>query len=151
MFKHLLVPLDGSAFAEKALDYALSLASHYQSKVTLFHVLPPGREDWEAEMRAEVTNIINHIREQEKCEICDYLRAKEAEIQAQGIEVDAVVVSRPSVPEAILKTAEEEDVDTIVMSTHGLTGIQRWLLGSVAERVSRHASVPVLLIRSQEE
>lgn len=148
MFSHILVPLDGSGFAEKALDYALSLAGHYGSKISLLQVLAPGGYEWEGEMRAELPDAEEKIQQVEAGEATLYLREKERELRAQGYAVTAVIVRGRGVPAAILDAVESEKADAIVMTTHGLTGIQRWMLGSVAERVSRHAQVPVLLVRA---
>lgn len=151
MFKHLLVPLDGSSFAEGALDYALSLAGQYDAKLTLLQVLPPSQWQWEAEMRAELPHLQEEIQAAETGDATAYLRQQEASLSARGYNVTALVIRGRGIPDAILDTAEEEDIDTIVMSTHGLTGVRRWMLGSVASRVVRHATVPVLLVRCQPD
>lgn len=148
MFSHILVPLDGSEFAERALDYALSLASHYGSKISLLQVLPPGSYEWEGEMRAELPDAEDKIHQVETGEATLYLKEKEQALRTQGYNVTAVIVRGRAVPAAILDTVDSENADAIVMTTHGLTGIQRWMIGSVAERVSRHAQVPLLLVRA---
>lgn len=150
MFQHLLIPLDGSSFAEKALPYALSLADNYSSQLTLLRVLPPGRWEWEGEMRAELPEGSERVHEVEQSEAELYVAAQKDTLAAQGYTVTGLVVRGRNVAEAILDTAEAEGVDTIVMTTHGLTGLQRWMMGSVAERVSRHALVPVLLVRTEK-
>lgn len=150
MFKRLLVPLDGSTLAEKALDYAISLAQHYGARLDLLEVVPIAVWEWEGEMRAERPEMVDQVQEKETTEASDYLRRKEADVQAQGLAVNAYVVRGQSIAEAIIDTCEELECDVIVMSTHGLTGLQRWLIGSVAERVVRHATVPVFLIRTQQ-
>ena len=151
MFKHLLVPLDGSTFAESALEYALSLADQYGSDLTLLQVLPPGQYHWEAEMRAELPHLQEEIQTAETGDAAHYLHQKEDDLRARGYTVTALVIRGQGVPDAILDAAEEEQIDTIVMSTHGLTGVRRWLLGSVASRVVRHATVPVLLVRNNRD
>lgn len=150
MFQHLLVPLDGSDFAEHALTYALSLARQYGSQITLLRVLPPGRWEWEGEMRAELPDGGDRVHEVERSQAELYLEEKKNELDARGVEVTAILIPGRGVAEAILDTAVAEDADTIIIATHGLTGIQRWMIGSVAERVMRHAPVPVLLIRASD-
>jgi nucleotide-binding universal stress UspA family protein len=66
-----------------------------------------------------------------------------------GIPVELVIEEKPAA-ETILTAAEQKNADLIVMATHGCTGVQRWLLGSVAEKVVRVASRPVLAVRSRE-
>lgn len=147
MFKHLLVPLDGSEFAENALAYATSLADNYQSKITLVQVLPPGKYEWKAEMKAELPNAEDKIQRVEASSATLYLETKERELTASGYDVSGLIMPGKGVADAILKAAESEKADTIIMTTHGLKGIQRLMLGSVAERVSRHAPIPILLVR----
>ena len=149
MFHHLLVPLDGSHFAEGALAYAVSLAQSYGSKITLVRVLPPGAYDWEAEMRAEVPHMEASVQHGERDDAVAYLKQQEAALRALDLDVAALILKNRAVAEAILSAAEQESADTIVMCSHGIIGVQRFLLGSVAERVVRHATIDVLLIRPQ--
>lgn len=151
MFKQLLVPLDGSTFAEGALTYAVSLADAYGSRVTLLRVLPPGAFEWEAEMRAEVPELAGAVKQSESDEAADYLREREERLAARGIDVTAVMMKGRAVAESILQTADEVSADTIIICSHGLTGVQRWLMGSVAERVVRHAEINVVLIRPKQD
>ncbi len=149
MFDHLLVPLDGSPFAEKALPYALKIADKCGSKITLVQVLSPDKWEWEAEMRAELPNSEERVHQYETSEAAAYLKEKERELSAQGYQVTALLIRDRAVDKAIVETAKAEHVDTIIMTTHGLTGLQRRLLGSVAEKVMQRAPTPVLLIRVQ--
>ena len=147
MFKHILIPLDGSPFAEKALAYGISLAQKYGGEVTLLQVLPPA---WKAEMKAEIPQGEGLTQEVKTAVATDYLTATEEKLrQHNDCNINALIVRGSSIAECIIEAAEAEHIDSIVMSTHGLTGITRWMLGSVAERVVRHASVPVLLVRTQ--
>ena len=144
MFTHLLVPLDGSKFGEKALEYALSLAQNYGSKITLLHIV---HDQWEGEMRAESPQLNELTQQKDANHSYIYLNAKEKELQEQGYHVDAIIKSGEAVDKVILTMAKNEDVDTIVMSSHGFTGVKRLMFGNVAEKVVSKASVPVLLIR----
>lgn len=149
MFQHLLIPLDGSHRAEEALPYAAALAERFSSRLTLLQVIGPVL--WEAEMRAELPDAEAQLQQRELDSATSYLRQKEAELAGQGLAVNALVLSHASVPDAILATAVNEGADAIVMCTHGLSGLRRLLLGSVAEQVMRRSTVPVVLIRSQRE
>lgn len=148
MFQHLLIPLDGSPRAEAALPYALSLAEHYAGRLTLLQVIVP---PFEAEMQAELPGVADEVLDRERRIAVDYLRQKEMELAGRGLRVAAVTLSHPFIPDAILAAIASEGADTIVMSTHGFTGLSRLVLGSVAEQVVRHASVPVILIRTPTE
>lgn len=149
MFQHLLIPLDGSPRAEEALPYALALAERFNATLTLLQVAGPAT--WEAEMRAELPDAAAQLQHRELDSITAYLRRKEDELASQGFTVSALAVHDTSIPDAILAAAASEGADTIVMCTHGLTGLRRLLLGSVAEQVVRRSPVPVVLIRSQRE
>jgi len=148
MFKHLLVPLDSSQFAENALEYALSLAQHYDSQITLLHVVA---QEWEAEMRAELPNIEDIAEGTETRSAVTYLSAKEKELKEKGYNVVALVQKGEPVSRTILDTAKSEGADIIVMSSHGFTGLKRLMFGNVAEKVIQHAQIPVLLIRPSEK
>ena len=148
MFKHLLVPLDSSQFAENALEHALSLAQHYDSQITLLHVVA---QEWEAEMRAELPNIEEIAEGTEAGDAVTYLSAKEKELKEKGYNVVALVQKGEPVSQTILDTAKSEGADTIVMSSHGFTGLKRLMFGNVAEKVIKNAQIPVLLIRPSVE
>jgi nucleotide-binding universal stress UspA family protein len=148
MFQHLLIPLDGSPQAEAALPYALSLAEHYGAQLTLLQVVAPSVE---AEMQAELPGIEAQVIDRERRIAAGYLRQKETELAARGLRVAAVTLSHPSIPDAILAAVADVGAEAVVMSTHGLTGLSRLVLGSVAEQVVRRANVPVVLIRSRKE
>lgn len=149
MFQHLLIPLDGSPRAEEALPYAEALAKRFDSRLTLLQVIGP--ELWEAEMRAELVEGSAQLQHRELDSAAAYLRRKQDELTGQGFAVSALAVSAASISDAILAAVASEGADTIVMSTHGLTGLSRLVLGSVAEQVVRRASVPVVLIRNPTE
>ncbi|MCP4359203.1 MAG: universal stress protein [Chloroflexi bacterium] len=148
MFQNLLVPLDGSQFGELALTYALSLAQKYAAHIILLHVVP---SIWEAEMRAEVPESEDIALEIETEDATDYLHQKEALLRNDGFQVTAVILKGEPVHIMILKAIETENADTIIMSTHGFTGVRRLMFGNIAEKVINKATVPVLLIRPPEK
>lgn len=148
MFSHLLIPLDGSPFSEAALPYALSLAQKYNSELTLMQVIMPPQ--WMPMLEAETPELVDKIRTVNEQKAVNYLNNKVEELRSQGYQVHAEIRQNEPVAEAILEVAAMEHIDGIVMSTHGRSGIDRWVFGSVAERVVHHATVPVLLIRAQQ-
>lgn len=148
MFSHLLIPLDGSSFSEAALPYALSLAQKYNSELTLMQVIMPPQ--WMSMLEAETPEMVDKIRAVNEQKAVNYLNNKVEELRTQGFKVNAEIRQNEPVAEAILEVAAMEHIDGIVMSTHGRSGIDRWVFGSVAERVVHHATVPVLLIRAQQ-
>ncbi len=144
MFNKLLVPLDGSPFGELTLDYARSLAEQYGSHILLLHVVA---SDWEGEMRAEMPSVEGDTQAQGLQDATTYLEEKEQSLRGEGFMVTAVTRKGEPVHELILDTAVAQNADTIIMSTHGFTGLKRLMFGNVAEKVISRATVPVLLIR----
>ncbi|MCB8945606.1 MAG: universal stress protein [Ardenticatenaceae bacterium] len=150
MFKHILVPLDGSYLAEAAIPAALELASRFDSKVSLLRVTrtPYVASGLDGSAYAE---LIVTLRQQEYDEADEYLKMMQRNLRQQNYMVETYVREGEPVAELILDVAQEGGVDTIVMSTHGRGGVSRWVFGSVADRVLRHADIPVVLIRAKED
>jgi nucleotide-binding universal stress UspA family protein len=145
MYKRILVPLDGSRLAEQALPHASIHAAQFGAKIQLIKVLGPLQEPSMAG-RGAVRNA-----EAATAQLAhDYLEGIATGLREQGLMAQAIVTEgRPYVE--IIRFAEEKEIDLIVMSTRGHSGLSRWLLGSVADRVVRGATVPLLLVQAQEE
>lgn len=146
MFKHILVPLDGSGFAEAALPYALELAAQFDSDITLLRVVSPPRAG-EGALSPESANFMIRVRDDLYREAIDYLQQQKGSLRQQNYRVHYQVAESEDVAVEILSAVKGADADTVVMSTHGRGGLGRWLFGSVATRVLQSAHVPVLLIR----
>lgn len=145
MYRRILVPLDGSALAEQALPRAVAQAEKFGAEIVLLKVLQP---------LSELTfSAPSTVRAAEKASaqlVRDYLDGVAARIREQDIPVQvALVEGKPYVE--IIRFAEENGMDLIVISTRGQSGWSRWLLGSVADRVVRGATVPVLLVQCHQE
>jgi nucleotide-binding universal stress UspA family protein len=126
--KTLLVPLDGSPLAERALPYAAALAARAAVRIVLVRVAPPGAGDTEAEDRA-------------------YLSDAAARLAGPGAAVETIVATGEAVA-AIAETARAVSADLLVMATHGRGGLGRWVYGSVAEGLLARLSLPILLVRA---
>ena len=151
MFKHLLLPLDGSRLAEMALPLAQSLAAQFGSKLTLLQVVSlPYAVGLGHDASGEFSNL-NSLNQDMKIEATRYLNAQKEAVAQAGIAVEVKIVMGKSPAEAILAANDELGIDTVVMSTHGRSGVMRWVFGSVADKVLRHARVPVLLVRVPAE
>jgi nucleotide-binding universal stress UspA family protein len=144
MFKKILVPLDGSKLAAKILPRVEELAKLVDAHVTLISV---SSEATDVAGMASPEIFKEAARHGAKaCEM--YLEATVKELQGRGIKVDSVCLE--GVPaRAIVKYAQENPVDLIALATHG-KGEVAWVLGSTAEKVLSHATVPVLLWRVME-
>ncbi|NUQ37497.1 MAG: universal stress protein [Caldilineales bacterium] len=151
MFSKILVPLDGSPLAERALPYAISLAQKYGAEIHLLQVIATPAWSWQGEMVAESPELIEMVKQRELTRAAAYLSDQEQAIQAQGIKAAAFAVQSQLIDQAIIDVCVQEGCDAIVMSTHGLTGLSRLFLGSVAERVVRQSTAPVLLIRASRD
>lgn len=143
MIDQILVPLDGSDLAAQALPHAAIQAHRFEAQILLLRVveLVPS-----SGTRRAATNEIFAL--QENAEF--YLEGVAETLEAEGLEVKAYTRSGPPA-ESIITFAEAEDVDLIAMSTHGRSGIGRWVYGSVADKVLRGANAPVFLIRAAED
>lgn len=143
MYKRILVPLDGSELAEQALSHAVVQAQQFGAEIVVFKVLgqlpEPSMAGRSVVKTAETLSAELAV---------EYLDSVVAELCEKGIEAgSATAEGRPYVE--IIRYAEENSVDLIVMSTRGYSGLSRWLLGSVTDRVVRGSTVPVLLVQAQ--
>lgn len=145
MYATILVPLDGSELSEKAIPHARDLALKYGAEVTLLRATAlPDRVYALPDLTAAA--YMERYRESEHETIREYLQTWKEHLEASGL-VCHVVHRLDDAASAIVDQAEIEDIDLIVMSTHGRGGIDRWVHGSVASKVLRHAPCPLLLIR----
>jgi len=144
LFRHILVPLDGSALAEETLPIAQTLASLSEARLTLLQVIVPQRA---IARPAPVTRVnTRHLTERE-AEAAQYLTAVRDRLRTSGPCAETVTVVAEQPAWAILEYAVEHDVDLIAMATHGFGGVKRFMLGSVADKVLRGAPIPVLLTK----
>ncbi|MCL4868664.1 MAG: universal stress protein [Anaerolineae bacterium] len=149
MFQKLLVPLDGSELAEKAIAAATELAQRFSSQIMLLRVVEAPI------LRSQRYNIsfaemLNTLRQSELKEAERYLQQVQSSLHGQGIKAQMVIAEGEPVAEQILQQVEKLGADTIVMCTRGQSGLRRWVYGSVADRVLRYAEVPVVLVRGRE-
>ena len=152
MLKRILVPLDGSLLAEKALRVAERIARATNGSIVLLRVIgvattytPYVYGSDMAQSPQLAQDLIDMEQENAEKYLAEIARAD----LLGGIQVDTTIIPG-SAGISILDTAKEESVNVIVMSSHGETGFERFALGSVAQYVSRHSSVPVLVLHGDE-
>jgi nucleotide-binding universal stress UspA family protein len=126
MYKRVMVTLDGSDLAQTALPHALDLCRSLGATLVLLHVRDTRHGSPEAARR-----------------FLDFTRRQHAN---NGVTIETLVREGP-VAEAIVRVAEEQQIDLITMATHGRSGLRRAVYGSVAEQVLRSSTKPVLLVR----
>lgn len=149
MFKRILVPLDGSELAEKALPYAEALAQKFEAELILVRVLQLLLEAIPAGL---YTGAAFHQQTvQDKQEAATYLNEVATQARKAGVlPLRRVVLDGPVISNAITELAGEEKVDLIVMCTHGRSGLSRLMFGSVAGQVLHDAPCPVFLVKAKE-
>ena len=146
MYRHILVTLDGSDLAERALQPAFLFAEKFGAEVTLLRVMPADEDIVALAGSGPQSLKLNDLREaRERAESEAYLRAIQSQWQATGVRV-STQVAFGAAPELIVHVADQINADLIVMSTHGRSGLSRFLYGSVAEAVLRGTQLPLLLI-----
>ena len=148
MFTRILIPVDGSPLAEQAIQPAMKLAHQFDCDVVLVRIatsLAAQLSGFAAGL-PDAGNLYLAMVQQAHNDAANYLASLQDTLQYARIKTQFQVVDGGQVAEEILNIAEGQQCDLIVMGTHGRSGVRRWLLGSVAERVLRHASIPVLLV-----
>lgn len=145
MFKKILVPLDGSRLAECALHAAAVIARAHRAELILLHV-PFVREMYPTSVAGYEALVPDYEYEEPRDAVQEYLQLLQMRLQTDTLHV-RVLVEDGDEASVILETVAAEAVDLIVMTTHGRTGLTRWVLGSVTERVLRDAPCSVLMLR----
>jgi nucleotide-binding universal stress UspA family protein len=141
MYKRILVPLDGSELAKKALDHAEKLAETFGAEIILLQVVPFMPIYGAPEL---MTPFIVDEKQKEVAE--RYLTNLSEELKKRGFKATATVKTGQQVAVEIIDFVKESGIDLIVMCTHGRSGITRWVLGSVAHKVLTRAETPILLV-----
>ncbi|EKQ55763.1 MAG: universal stress protein UspA-like protein [Methanobacterium sp. Maddingley MBC34] len=147
MYQKILLPTDGSKFAEKAAEHAIWIASKSGAEIIVLNVI-----ETSSLVGLPAEDLIVRIKEMLKEEgrrslerISEMVTEEEKELKIEDIQI-TLKTEEGSPADAILKTVEKEDVDLVVMGTSGKHGLDRFLLGSVTEKVVRSAKCPVLAV-----
>jgi nucleotide-binding universal stress UspA family protein len=161
MYKRIVVPLDGSDLSMQVMPYACLVAKSTGARITLLEVLEPVEQPTAA--AAVGAGVVGAALEQARTSAPEHwealragltrealgsLNAVAAPLRQDGIDVDVTVVEGDAASTIVF--ASEREPDTLIaMSTHGRSGIGRWVIGSVTDKVVRHAKVPSLVVRSR--
>lgn len=146
MFQRILVPLDGSTRAERAIPVAARLAHASGGSVILMRVMNKSSRLWPS--MALRTTLAQRAIDNELAEVEQYLSAIGNSTDLEGIPTETEARFGPTVS-SILVVADATQADLIMLCSHGYTGMTRRVMGSVAERLAREASVPVLVLRDE--
>ncbi len=144
MIKHILVPVDGSPTAQLAVEKAIELAKAFGSQVTAIFVIDPypftgvgtdfayGQAEYLSAATAEANAAIHATRKA---------------FEAAGVSVDTSVIESHAAWRGVVESAESLQADLIVMGSHGRSGLEKLVLGSVTQAVLSHTKLPVLVVR----
>ena len=144
MFNHILVPIDGSTTAQVAVEKAIELAQAFGSTVTVIYVIDPypftgvgtdfayGQAEYLSAATAEANAAVHAAKDS---------------FAAAGVKVDTSVTEAHTVWRGIVEAGATLQVDLIVMGSHGRSGLEKLILGSVAQAVLSHTRLPVLVVR----
>ncbi|GAB4334021.1 MAG: universal stress protein [Calditrichia bacterium] len=141
--KSIFVPVDFSIFSEKALNYAIHLAKKFNASITIFHAALLFQEDVNEEKRME--HFTGWLKTQQS-QLDSQMDEQKELVEGNDLPVKTVIERGVSTADAILDYLETTPHDIIIMGTHGRTGLKHLFLGSVAEKISRLASIPVLTV-----
>ena len=157
MYKKIMVPLDGSQLAECVLPHVEAFIKGFNiSDVLLVRGMEPVNPDFRTLDNTFDGEIIRQVQEgwrekekQREASVKDYLE-KVAEHLTQKRTTVHTEVLIGNVAENLADYADSNDIDLIIMATHGHSGITRWVMGSMADKLFRSASVPVFMVRATE-
>jgi len=146
MYKHILIPTDGSELSKKAVDHGIGLAKALNAKVTAvtvsepFHIfaVEPGM----------LTDTPDEYEKRINALTGKYLKAAKDAATAAGVPCDVVHVEHAHPYETVIDTARKRGCDAIVMASHGRRGVSAIVLGSETVKVLTHSTIPVVVVRA---
>ena len=147
MYKHLLVPTDGSKLSEKAVVQAIALAKSLGAGITFLHATPGMPRPIYADGVSVDLISRKEYNQRAKADATKVLDKASAKASAAGVTSQVVHVTTDAPWEAIIAAAKKAKADTIVMASHGRRGIASLLLGSETTKVLTHSTLPVLVVR----
>lgn len=145
MFKHILIPIDGTELSVAALDKSLTLARETGAKVTVLMTIEPAPIVMMA--MVQLTEQQNRYHQHAKEQAARHLGEAAAKAKAAGVPCDTVQVDHDHPYQAIIETAAGKGCDLIAMAPHGRRGISALVLGSETTKVLTHSTMPVLVYR----
>ena len=143
-YKRILVPVDGSDLSNDAFEQAVSLAKLVEGTVTVIHVIEHMYSDYTILEGQEMISASTLIRSETREQVQTFLAEYSLQGKKEGVEIRTLIKEGPVAHEIINIS---KSFDLIIIGTHGRRMIASLLMGSVAEKVSRHAHCPVMLVR----
>jgi len=143
LIRHILVPLDGSNMSEGSLKTVEPMAARLRAEIVLFQAVEPVR--YVPGFETMVPNVILPSDDEIKRAAAKYLNGIETTLKQRGIKTSSMIIAYAPA-EAIIDYADSDDIDIIAMTTHGFSGIKRWVFGSTTEKVLQASTKPILVI-----
>jgi nucleotide-binding universal stress UspA family protein len=146
MYKKILVPLDGSSTAECVIPHVQIIARASKAEVELLAVVEPVEIPTRGEMAID-EDLLKQIETSTKQDIHKYLNDISTRLSHSGIKAHPIILTGKT-SDTLIDYISNNDIDIVIMATHGRSGIKKWIWGSVAEKVIRAVNVPVLLVKA---
>lgn len=148
MFKHLLLPTDGSRLSERAVQRGIEFAKEIKARVTALHVIPEFRMMADESFVLPTSVDLKRRYDKEARARAEKMFARIGKrAQAAGLKYESVAVMGDAPYEAIIAVAKKRRCDLILMASHGRRGLSGLLLGSETAKVLTHSKIPVLVVR----
>jgi nucleotide-binding universal stress UspA family protein len=144
----ILVPLDGSPLSKLALPVGEDLAARLKISMTLFQMATVVRLYSDVSGSSSFIDY-NKVNEEELKKATTEMGALEKELKAKGLNAASIVTQGSDAASEIIELCNRSGIDLVVMSTHGRSGLGRWVFGNVAEKVLRHGETPLLLVHAR--
>lgn len=149
MFKHILLPMDGSDCSSAAAAKAIQLAHALGAKITALNVVPEYKKAFESEgfIMPRIPELQERFEEEVTARANQILGEPRKAAAATGVQLFTVVATGGAPYKVIIEQAEKSKCDVIVMASHGRRGLDALLLGSETQKVLTHSKIPVLVCR----
>jgi nucleotide-binding universal stress UspA family protein len=148
LIDRLLIPLDGSEFSKQALPVGEELASRLGVSATLYQMANMVRV-YDNGMGSEAYINYTKVDDIEKKRVEAEMVTLENDLKQRGLNINHIVTSGWDAANEIIELCKKSDIDLVIMSTQGRSGVSRWVFGNVAEKVLRHGQTPILLIKAR--
>ena len=147
MFKHILIPTDGSAVAAKAVKAGIALAKEHGARVTGYHAVEPVPMHLYGEGYVADREMVADFERRQRAAAKKHVEGLAREALKAGVPFHPVVQTSNRPYDGIVEVARKRKCDLILMSSHGYRGFDRLMLGSVADKVIQRSKIPVLVYR----
>jgi nucleotide-binding universal stress UspA family protein len=148
LINHVLIPLDGSELSKLALPAGEELSSKLKVPVTLFQMATTVRLYNDVSGSSPYIDY-TRVNDDEKKHAVEEMGLLEQELKAKGLNAKSIVTTGSDAANEIIELCNRSGIDLVVMSTHGRSGLGRWVFGNVAEKVLRHGETPLLLVHAR--